>query len=254
MNKYYYLTCALPTISLKAAPEMNFEELIFMLRVNLRKSDLKKVILFQRFIDITNLRLFWINKEIDPRGNLNIAEIEDVILIKDIFPDFVFDFLERYEKREDRLNNFSFLMASFFNDVIFKSRGFIKFYFQFEREMRLVMTALRSEKLKRDLLYELRFEDLRDDFMEYILAQKDMNNFEPPQEYMEVKKIYKKNINNPKKLHIALLEYKFNKINQFAEKKPFTIDQILSYMVLLMIVEDFDKLNAKEGKEKVEKL
>ena len=111
--KYYYLATALPTISLKAKPEVSFEELKFMFKLNLSDSDLEKAKIFKKFIDVTNLRLLWLNKEIDPRGNLNIAELEDAILIKDFFDDFVFDFLDRYEKTEDRLKYFSFLIASF---------------------------------------------------------------------------------------------------------------------------------------------
>ena len=254
MQKYYYLATALPSISLKAKPDLSFEELSFMLKVNLSEKDLKKVILFRRFIDITNLRLLWLNKEIDPRGNLNTAQLEDVILIKDVFDDFVFDFLERYEKTEDRLKKFSFLVASFFNEVIFKETGFLQFYFKFEREQRLILTALRAKRLRLDISKELRFEDLSDDFVHYILAQKDADDFDVPSEYKKVKKIYKQNINNPSKMHRELLEYKFYEIEKFSEKKPFTIDQILAYLACLMIIEDFNKLNVDVGIEKLKKV
>ncbi|NGX35924.1 MAG: hypothetical protein K1000chlam1_00760 [Candidatus Anoxychlamydiales bacterium] len=254
MQKYYYLATALPTISLKAKPDITFEELKFMFKLNLSDTDLKKAILFKRFIDITNLRLLWLNKEIDPRGNLNAAELEDVILIKDVFADFVFDFLDRYEKKEDRLKNFSFLVATFFREVMGSSTGFLQFYFKLEREMRLVLTALRAKKMRIDLLKELQFEDLTDDFVQYILAQKDSDDFDAPAEYSKVKKIYKNNINDPADMHKKLLEFKFNQIETFSEKKPFTIDQILSYATCLMIIEDFNKLNVDVGLEKLEKL
>jgi len=254
MFRYYYLACALPTISLKSKPDISFEELKFMLRVNLSENDFNKAQIFKRFIDVTNLRLLWLNKDIDARGNLNTAQLEDVILIKDVLPDFVFDYLDRYESKEDRIKYFSYLIASFFNEVILKSSGFLKFYFKFEREIRLVLMALRAKKLGRDLLKELQFEDLSDDFVAYILAQKDMDSFEPPSEYEDVKNIYKKYINDPKNMHLKLLEFKFNQIEIFAEKKPFTIDQILSYTALLMIVEDFNRLSSEEGKERLVKL
>ena len=159
MHKYYYLACSLPSISLKTKPDIGFEELKFMLKLNVSRSDLKKIISFTRFIDICNLRCLWMNKDIDQRGNLNIAELEDVILIKDVFPDYVFDFLDRYENKDDRLKYFTFLISSFFKDVISSSRGFLKFYFQLEKEIRLVLTALRARKLGRELLKELQFED-----------------------------------------------------------------------------------------------
>jgi len=254
MQKYYFLTTALPTITLKARSDISFEELKFMFDVNLSASDLNKATLFKRYIDITNLRLLWLSKEIDPRGNLNIAELEDVLLIRDVLPDFVFDFLDRYETIEDRLKNFSFLTSSFFNEIINNEVGFLQFYFKFERELRLVIAALRAKKMRRDLLKEFQFEDPTDDFVAYIIAQKDMESFEPPKEYEKVKKIYKKYINDPKAMHIALLEYKFKQIEIFSELKPFTIDRILAYATQLIIVEDFFKLNEDKGREQIETL
>jgi hypothetical protein len=254
MEKYYYLACALPKISLKSKPDISFEELKFMLKVNLNKHDLNKINLFRNFIDINNLKLLWLNQEIDPRGNLNVAELEDMILIKEFLPDFVFEYMDRYEKKEDRLRNFSYLITSFFKEVISEDKGFINFYFKFEREMRLIISALRAKKLKRDIAYELQFENFDDEFVAYILAQKDMENFEPPKDYESVRNIYRNNINDPKKLHQDLLEYKFNKIEEYSEKNPFTIDQILSYAALLLIVEDFNKLSIEEGNKKIEKL
>lgn len=253
MEKYYYLACSFPKISLKAIPEISFEELKFMLSVNLSESDLKKFNLFRNFIDINNLKLLWLNQEIDPRGNFNVAELEDTILIKDLLPEFVFEFIDKYEKKEDRLKHFSFLTSSFFKEMSFQE-GFLNFYFNFERETRLVLAALRAKKLNRDITYELQFEDLHDDLVAYILAQKDMENFDPPKEYEILKNIYKKNINDPKKLHLEILEYKFNKIEEYSETNLFTIDQILSYAALLIIVEDYNRLSSEEGNVKVEKL
>jgi hypothetical protein len=81
-----------------------------------------------------------------------------------------------------------------------------------------------------------------------------MEAFEPPFEYTKLKKIYKQHIGDPKAMHLKLLEYKFNKVSIFLEKKPFTIDQVLAYAALLLLVEDFNKLNKELGQEKIEKL
>ncbi|MBN2478858.1 MAG: DUF2764 family protein [Parachlamydiales bacterium] len=247
MNKYYYLGSALCKVSLFSKPDISFEEYKNMLEINLSKSDFEKFTLFQRYIDITNLRLLWLNKEIDPRGNFSSNELEELILTKSVFPQFCLEFLEKYENIQDRLKNFSFLIASFFNMAINENTGFIKFYFKFERELRLILTAIRAKKYKKDFLKELQFEDFHDDFVAFILAQKDQETFEIPKEYEDLKNIFKQNEDDPEKLNTALLEYKFNKIENFLEEKPFTIDQILSFAALLIIAEDYNKLNIEEG-------
>lgn len=254
MELYYFLASALPTISLKTKPDLSFEEISFMLEVNLNKRDLDKFILFRRFIDILNLRLLWQNKEIDSRGNLNSKELEDVTLIRDILPFFVFEFLDKYEKLEDRLKYFPFLISSFFKMILKHEEGFLKFYFSFERDYRLVLSALRAKKLRKDIVRELQFEDMTDDLVAYIIAQKDSDVFEPPMKWEKLKTIYKENVENPRKLNLAFLEYKFNKIMEFSEKEPFSINQILAFVANLMIIEDYNKLNVDEGKQLVENL
>lgn len=254
MNKYYYLGCAFPKISLKSKPDINFEELKFMLNINLSEKDLEKIKLFQNYIDINNLKLLWQNQNIDPRGSLNVAQLEDILLIQDVLPLFILDYLDKYETNEERLKFFPFLLSSFFKEIISKSSGFLQFYFNFEREVRLILAALRAKNLKRDILKDLQFEDSQDDLVSYILAQKDLEHFDPPQEYEPIKNIFKKNIDHPRKLHLDLLEYEFDKIEKYSENRPFTIDQILSYTVLLIIVENFFKLSSEEGNIKVEKL
>jgi len=249
--KYYYLSAALPKISLKTKPDISFNELMNMLKINLVERDIKKVGLLRKFVDLNNLKLLWLDKEINPHGNLNTAQLEDEIIIREFLGESVFWYLEKYDNVEDRLNYFSFLIVNFFREVILND-GFLKFYFKLEREIRLILTALRAKKIKRDLLSELQFEDLKDDFVEYILAQIDADTFEPPKEYMPIKNIYKNNLNKPLNMHIELLKYKFDQIENFAEKKPFTIDQILSYTLILMIVEDFFALNLQEGQKIVE--
>jgi hypothetical protein len=254
MKKYFYLGNAFPKITLRAKPDISFEELKLMLEINLSKGDLDKVKILRQYIDITNLRLLWLNKDLDPHGNLNEHDLEDAILTKTELPEFVFDFLDRYESKEDRLKYFSFLMVNFFNMVIKKNKGFLNYYFDLERKIRLILTALRAKKIKRDISFELQFEDFQDDFVAYILAQKDLEGFEPPKEFQKIKNIYIKNIDDPKKMLIDLMEYKFNLIEEYSSDKNFSVDQILAFISLFMIVEDFNKLSDDVGREIVEKL
>ncbi len=253
MNKYYFIGSALPTLSLKVKPEMSFHELQRIFAINLSVVDMQKNTAFKRYIDITNLRLLWESKEIDPRGILNAKELEDALLIKDIFDDYVFDYLDKYESVEERLKNFNFLKVKYFEKMM-RKKGFLKKYFTFERDYRLILTALRSKTLKRDVVKEVQYEDLQDDLVEYILVQKDLEDFEPPKEYQEIKDIYKNNIDDPHKLNEKLLEYRFKKISEIMEEKPFSIDQLLAYSALLIIVEDLNMLNKDIGKNIIDNI
>ena len=81
-----------------------------------------------------------------------------------------------------------------------------------------------------------------------ILVQKDMGSYEPPMEYGELKQIFVSSGTDAGKQHKAFTEWKFLRVEEMATK-PFSIDAILSYMVRLMLVEDWQALDEEKGKE-----
>ena len=83
-------------------------------------------------------------------------------------------------------------MVRFFQEQKKQKNPFLAAYFRLERELRLVLVALRAKEQKRDLEEELKYEDPFDLFVQFILAQKDMETFQPPKEYEEVKVIFEK--------------------------------------------------------------
>jgi hypothetical protein len=252
MTQYYFIGTALPTLAIGVKPELPFKELLQMLRENLTASDWEKVEDLLWPVDIANIRSLWMGLPFDEKGLHTPKELEEALLVRDGFPDYLNDFLDRYESTADRLKFFPSLFASMYRAMEKKSRkGFIKYYYTLERELRLVLTALRAKQAGRDLARELQFEDLTDPFVMAILAQKDSTQYVPPPEYEEVKLLFQKYSQEPKQLHRALLEYRFNKYDLL---EPFSIDRILSYTIQLMIVESWEGLNQNSGKTIVEDL
>ena len=90
-------------------------------------------------------------------------------------------------------------------------------------------------------------EDPTDPIVAHILAQKDSEVYEPPYEYAELKELLASCNADPLAEHRALAEYRFRKIAELAENRPFTIDQILSYMAQLMIIENLIELDRERG-------
>jgi len=243
MAEYYFIGTALPPLSIGTKPELTFKELYDMLLLNLNEADLKKVDELLWSIDLTNIRAFWMGLPLDERGRLSPKELEEALLMKEDLPEYLLDYLDRYESIEDRVRYFPSLNTSFYRDMAEKfPGGFLKKYFTFEREMRLVLTALRAKTGKRDLVRELQFEDPTDPFVMEILAQKDGNDYIPPLDYEDLKALYEANKKEPEELHRALLDYRFKKIEEMEENETFSIDRILGYLVRLMIVESWESL------------
>ena len=247
MRKYFFVVPSLPPLNLRERPDLTFDDLMLRLEVSLSKSDLEKVKVLRRFIDILNIRALLMEEPIDTRGNLTEKELDEALLVRALLPDYVFDFLGQFEKVTDKIRNFGGLLARFFNAEIPKQKGFLRTYLTFEREWRLVMTALRAKLLGRDIARELQFDDPTDPFVAPILAQRDVSAYEPPPEYVELKEILASCAGDPMQEHRAFDAYRFKKIDEMSEVKSFEIDQVLSYVAQLIIVESYFELDAEKG-------
>jgi hypothetical protein len=162
------------------------------------------------------------------------------------FEDYVFDFLNHYDSRADRLKNFSQLLVTYFREIISQASGFLQQYFTFEREWRLVTLALRAKQLSRDVTTELQYEDPGDFIVGQIIAQRDVSSYEPPDQYRELQALYEENREDPIAIQKALYTYRFNQVDGFIEGTPlFSLDYILAYTIQLIIVENIQELEAK---------
>lgn len=219
-----------------------------MLALNLDRGDWHQIELLQRIVDLRNIRALWLGQPLDPRGNFDEKGLEEALLVSGGLPDFVEDFLNRYETLEERLRYFSSLYSSLFSK---ESReeltGFLRSYYELEREIRLCLAALRAFDSKRDLLHEFQFEDPTDPLVAFLLAQKDSKDPVLPQEYEDLKTGFLENSSDPKKLYRAILEIRLSRIEDLEALKTFSIDQVLGYLARLAIVEDWAQLDDDRG-------
>lgn len=246
MANYYYLTSTFPRIEVGAPPELNLSELWTLFSENLQERDWEPVRLIRRYWDIQNLRLLWLNEELDPVGNYSEMELEEALLTESL-PQYVCDFDSRYSEIEEKLAHFPALITQFFQEEVPEKEGFLKSYLSFEREWRLVMIGFRSKKLGRNLAHELRYEDASDDVVAQLMAQKDAKTYEPPYGYEDLRSLFESRQDQPLALHRAVSEYRFNKVRELYEGSLFSMDRVLGFLVQLIIVEKWEQLDKQHG-------
>jgi hypothetical protein len=251
MSRYYFLVTALPPLSLKTAPEISFKELYDYILMNLTEGDREQFHLLLQPIQLYNIKAFWLSLPFDDRGMMSAKELEESLLVRDLLPVYLIDFLDRYDSPHERLLYFPSLYASMYRQEF---KGVLGKYFAFERETRLVLTALRAKKMGRDIVRELQFEDSLDPFVASIIAQKDAADYVPPFEYEGLKVLFVENSSDPSKLSMALLKYRFEKIVEWEENESFTLDRVIAYAARLLIVESFFQLDQEKGRKAVEEL
>ncbi len=249
MTNYYFLANSLPSIEIGESPDLSFVELGHMLDLNLGPEDKQKVVTIRHYFDLLNLRLLWLEQNPDPRGNYSEGELDEALLVREGFGDYVFDFLDKFEGRESRLRHFGEVVETFFREEVARHTGFLHDYFEFERELRLVMLGFRAKRLHRDVLVELQHEDPSDQIVAQIVAQKDTKEYEPPYGYESLKTLFEQHYDDPIALHKAMCHYRFNRVDTMIQEGPFSIEMILAYAVQLIIVEQWQELDAQEGEK-----
>jgi len=248
MGNAYFLAASLPPLELKEKPGITFEEFKNRLELNLSPKDLELASVLRRLVDLYNIRSLFLEEAIDPRGNFDEKELDEALLTRDLLPEYVFDFLDRYETVADKVKYFFGLLTLFFQEEMAKHTGFVRWYLRFEREWRLVLMALRSKRSKRDLIAQLQFEDFSDSLVADILAQKDREDYTPPPEYAELKEFFVETGNDPWQQNLSLVEYRFRSIEEGVKAPLFSVEWVLSYLARLMLLEDWHELNKEKGR------
>jgi len=255
MTQYYFLGTSFPPLMIGQVPQVSFDELRELLRMNLTPPDWAKFVDLLRLIDLSNIRAEWLGVPFDEQGNYPAQQLEEALLMREGLPTFMLDYLDKYESSEDRLRFFSSLYPALYREMMEKyPSGFLHEYYKLEREIRLTMTALRAKRFHRDILRELQFEDPTDSTVAGIIAQKDAPEYTPPFETQILKAIFTRCADDPKELHKALLEYRFDKLQELEEAGPFSMDAILGYAARLLLVESWNKLDVGKGTELIEHL
>lgn len=217
--------------------------------MNLSPHDYAKVVLLRRFNELENLRHFWRDQELEDGGNFSRKEIEENLLQRENYPRYVFEYIDRYETKKERLSHFSELLREFFHQELKQETGFVQCYLHFEWKWRMVFTALRASNLGRNLAEEFMLEDPEDPFIQAILEQKEGQGYTPPEEFLPLKAMYEENRERPLELSLALAEWRFNKIEEFVGWHSFDISRILGFIVQLDICEKWLELDKKRGIE-----
>lgn len=252
---YYFLILALPALSFDKSPEVSFKELRELLILNLTASDLKKLDVLLRSVDLYNMRAFWLGEPLSDRGNLSAKELEEVLLVRDeMLPSYILDFLSTYEETSERLQFYSLLKTTFYKEEAAHLTGFLQKYYVFEHQLSLVLTALRAKVIHRDLVKELQFEDMQDPFVVELLSLKDSSEFYVPQGWEQVARLFQEYSQSPKMLGLAMLEYRFNRIEELCDMSSFSIDQVLGYVARFLILDEWFHWDMEKGKKIAEKL
>ena len=244
MSGYYFLATSLPDLELNSKPTVAFNELMVLFKENLSTRDWKQVELLRLYYDLINIERLLRNENFDPRANLDVNELRDVILNHEYFPEYVIEFFETFTETPVQLEHFPKMVRDYFF-VESKRSSTVGKIIGFDRGLRLILTALRTFKMKADLAHELRYEDGLESDIAKLLAVKDMAALDMNGYRDLIEKL--QDLKSPVEEMQALAAFRFAFYSELQYESPFGMPYLLGFMMKLMILEDFEMQNQTAG-------
>ena len=235
---HFFLSAFLPPLDVKVKVDLTLEELMAILQENLSPAELKQVKDLRLFVDLLNLERLYSQDTLDPSGNLTEEELRQ----EEKLPLYAQDILGTCDKDEQKLKVFPQIMIQFYEEP---HQGFLKDFFEFERNFRLALLGFRCKRLGIDPVVELKEEDPKDFMVAEILASKDHPSYEMPFEFEDFGPIP----DHPMQQYVKIAEYRFDKVEDLLQGDLCSMDAILAYLVRFMIVKNYHALNDQRGNQ-----
>lgn len=250
-NNYYCLIAGLPDLIAddNKIPFMisDFREEILLY---LTKNDLKLVDLFFLQEDNKTLLSLLNKRELNgsTAGNYSPTYIEDRLKEPRDLPSYMIEFIKnnKDEKKKYDVSDENELTWMFFDFVNKTKSKFIRDYFTFDMNLRNLTTALNCRKYDRALQKEI----IGDNQFAKALRTSKLKDFGLTDDYPFVERVISF-FDNPamieKERQLDLLRWEF--LDEKTTFEYFSIDKVLSFLIRLLIIERWSKLDTESGKK-----
>ncbi|ANG65770.1 DUF2764 family protein [Chlamydia gallinacea] len=254
MTQYCFLSLFLLPQIPESPPVYSFRDLDDFLRLNLSQKDFKHYVILKRFFDFNNFAFFWSGKKITQSyGMVTQENVENLLRLQQWsddceFEDFFKDFLLQYKTSQERLDNFSYLVGEFLAHYRNSSSEFLRTYFTFKQNLRVILAGFRSRVLQLDVSYVLRNEDSSDPIVLQVLMQKDSPHYELPREFADLSSVLEDYGHLPHTLNRTLSLYEFHKIEEMYRDKYFDADAVLAKITTYLLAIHHNVASVEKGR------
>ncbi len=252
-KKYYYVVSGLPEISFDTKLPFTLNDMLDEYQEDL-KGEAEHVNLIILNNDLRNLKDMFKEDGGDEKDRhlpsiYSIDELKEIVKVRDGVPEFVVDFLERYESRQDYLNNFHELEKGYFIYGTTSSNEFLSKYFQFELDFRNVISAVRSRGKETDIIkYTAGTGD--EIVLSKVRNNKSLPDFGLSGEAKWVEKVISAfDKDDPLNLEETIDKIRFEQIDDMILSMGFESDVLFAYMIKLQILERWASFDQDKGKK-----
>lgn len=250
-NNYYCLIAGLPDLIVDdnkipfLIPFFREELLLY-----LSKSDMDLVNLFFLLEDNKTLLSLIEKKESKESSltNFSAVFIEERLKEPRDLPSYMIEFIKNHNKEYKKfdVSTENELAWMFYDYAINSKSKFVSDWFTFEMNLRNLTTALNCRKYERDLKTEI----LGDNDFAKALRTSKLKDFGLADEYPFVTKVlsfFDSNAMVDKEKNLDLLRW--NYLEEKITFEYFSIDRVLSFLIRLLLIERWSRLNIDSGRE-----
>ena len=250
-GNYYCLIAGLPEISPDDKKlSLSVHELRTYLNDYLTKKETDIINLFFYPNDNAQILRLLQKQEADPNLQtvFTASQLEDEIQDPMFVPSYIKDYILHLQKEEregaNRLPEVE-LSERYWNFMLSQKNKFVKKYAEFSMNVKNLITALNCRKYHLDIEKEV----IGDSHFSKQLRTSHAKDFELSNDYPyvdEVLTLFEKDNTAEREYRIDMLYWKF--LDEITEHKYFTFDNVIAFMLKLMVLERWSKMTTEQGK------
>ena len=251
-GNYYCLIAGLPEISPDDKKlSLSVQELRTYLNDYLTKKETDIINLF--FYPNDNAQILRLLQKQEPDPNLQTVftasqledEIQDPMFVPSYIKEYLLDLQKEDREVSDRLPEVE-ISERYWNFMLSQKEKLVKKYAEFSLNIRNLITALNCRKYHLDIEKEV----IGDSYFVNQLKTSRAKDFELSDDYPYVDKVlalFEKDNTAEREYRIDMLYWEF--LDEMTEHKYFTFDNVIAFMLKLMILERWSKMTSEQGKK-----
>ena len=251
-GNYYCLIAGLPEISPDDKKlSLSVQELRTYLNDYLTKKETDIINLF--FYPNDNAQILRLLQKQEPDPNLQTVftasqledEIQDPMFVPSYIKEYLLDLQKEDREVSDRLPEVE-LSERYWNFMLSQKEKLVKKYAEFSLNIRNLITALNCRKYHLDIEKEV----IGDSYFVNQLKTSRAKDFELSDDYPYVDKVlalFEKDHTAEREYRIDMLYWEF--LDEMTGHKYFTFDNVIAFMLKLMILERWSKMTTEQGKK-----
>ena len=251
-GNYYCLIAGLPEISPDDKKlSLSVQELRSYLNDYLTKEEIDVINLF--FYPNDNAQILRLLQKQEPDPTLQTVftasqledEINDPMFVPSYIKEYLLDLNKEDKEKNNRLPEVE-LSERYWNFMLSQKESLVKKYAEFSLNIKNLITAINCRKYQIDIEKEV----IGNSYFVNQLKTSRAKDFELSDDYPYVDKIlalFEKDSTAEREYKIDMLYWEF--LDDMTEHKYFTFDNVLAFMLKLMILERWSNMTTEQGKK-----